>query len=63
MSGSVVLMDVKTGDIKAIVNMTRASDGRFYEMKNNAISDMYEPGSIFKTVSFDSIRRWLYKVR
>lgn len=52
MSGSVVLMDVKTGDIKAIVNMTRASDGRFYEMKNNAISDMYEPGSIFKTVSF-----------
>lgn len=49
--GVVVLMEVATGDVKAIVNMTRGSDGLFYEMRNNAISDMLEPGSTFKTAS------------
>jgi len=51
MVGVVVLMEVKTGDVKAIVNMTRGKDGQYYEMKNNAISDMLEPGSTFKTAS------------
>ena len=50
-SGVAVLMEVKTGEVKAIVNMTRGSDGRYYEMRNNAISDMLEPGSTFKTAS------------
>ncbi len=49
--GVAVLMEVKTGDVKAIVNMTRGSDGNYYEMRNNAISDMLEPGSTFKTAS------------
>jgi cell division protein FtsI (penicillin-binding protein 3) len=49
--GVVVLMEVKTGEVKAIVNMTKASDGNYYEMRNNAISDMMEPGSTFKTAS------------
>lgn len=49
--GVAVLMEVKTGDVKAIVNMTRGSDGNYYEMRNNAISDMMEPGSTFKTAS------------
>lgn len=50
-SGVAILMDVATGDIKAIVNMSRAGDGKFYEMQNLAISAMYEPGSVFKTAS------------
>ena len=49
--GVAVLMDVKTGDVKAIVNMTRAGDGHYYEMRNLAISNMMEPGSTFKTAS------------
>jgi cell division protein FtsI (penicillin-binding protein 3) len=49
--GVAVLMEVKTGEVKAIVNMTRAGNGNYYEMRNNAISDMMEPGSTFKTAS------------
>ncbi len=49
--GVVVLMEVATGEVKAIVNMTQGRDGGFYEMRNNAISDMLEPGSTFKTAS------------
>ena len=51
MVGVAVLMEVKTGEVKAIVNMSRGSDGKYYEMRNNAISDMMEPGSTFKTAS------------
>ncbi len=49
--GVAVLMEVQTGEVKAIVNMTKAGDGNYYEMRNNAISDMLEPGSTFKTAS------------
>ncbi|MCC8188298.1 MAG: transpeptidase family protein [Bacteroides sp.] len=49
--GVVALMEVATGEVKAIVNMTRGSDGKYYEIRNNAISDMQEPGSTFKTAS------------
>lgn len=49
--GVAVVMEVKTGDVKAIVNLTRGGDGEFYEMKNNAVSDLMEPGSTFKTAS------------
>ena len=49
--GVVVLMEVKTGDIKAIVNLTRIAPGRYAEVKNNAITDLWEPGSTFKTAS------------
>lgn len=49
--GIAVVMEVKTGDIKAIANLTRAGDGQYYEMKNNAVSDLMEPGSTFKTAS------------
>ena len=41
--GVAVLMEVQTGEIKAIVNMMKAGDGNYYEMRNNAISDMLEP--------------------
>jgi len=49
--GVVVLMEVATGEVKAIVNMMQGKDGDYYEMRNNAISDMLEPGSTFKTAS------------
>jgi cell division protein FtsI (penicillin-binding protein 3) len=49
--GVAILMEVQTGDIKAIVNMTRCSDGEYRELRNNAVSDMMEPGSTFKTAS------------
>lgn len=49
--GVAVLMEVATGEIKAIVNMTKCIDGVYREIKNNAIADMMEPGSTFKTAS------------
>ena len=49
--GVAILMEVKTGNIKAIVNMTKCNDGIYREIRNNAVSDMMEPGSTFKTAS------------
>ncbi len=49
--GVAVLMEVATGEVRAIVNMMKANDGNYYEMNSNAISDMREPGSTFKTAS------------
>lgn len=49
--GVAVLMEVATGDVKAIVNMTKCADGEYREIHSNAISDMMEPGSVFKTAS------------
>ena len=49
--GVAVLMEVKTGEVKAIVNLTKGNDGKYYEMNSNAISDLLEPGSTFKTAS------------
>ena len=43
---------LKTGDIKAIVNMRRAENGQYYERFNDAISYRCEPGSVFKVASF-----------
>ncbi len=49
--GVAIVMEVKTGDIKAIVNMTKCDDGVYREVKNDAVSDLLEPGSVFKTAS------------
>lgn len=49
--GVAVLMEVATGEVKAIVNMNRGNDGKFYESRNAAISNLNEPGSTFKTAS------------
>lgn len=49
--GVAILMEVKTGDIKAIVNMSRTPSGNYYEAKNLAVSNLMEPGSTFKTAS------------
>lgn len=50
--GSVVLMEVATGEIRAIANFTRTKDGDYKEMLNYAISDAAEPGSTFKLASY-----------
>ena len=50
-SGVAIVMEVKTGDIKAIVNMEKCIDGEYREIKNHAVSDLIEPGSVFKTAS------------
>ena len=49
--GVAIVMDVKTGDIKAIVNMEKCFDGEYREIHNHAVSDLLEPGSVFKTAS------------
>lgn len=49
--GVAIVMEVKTGDIKAIVNMTKCADDDYHEIKNHAVSDLLEPGSVFKTAS------------
>ena len=50
--GVAILMEVETGDIKAIVNLMRNSEGEYIEGVNSAISYRCEPGSVFKVASF-----------
>lgn len=49
--GVAILMEVETGDVKAIVNMERLGNG-YAERVNRAISYRCEPGSVFKVASF-----------
>ena len=49
--GCVVLMEVATGDIKAIANLERGKDGDYTETYNYAIGESTEPGSTFKLAS------------
>ena len=50
-TGVAIVMEVETGDIKAMVNLDKDSLGRYYEGRNHAIADLLEPGSVFKTAS------------
>lgn len=49
--GCVILMETKTGYIKAIASFTRMKDSTYYEDRNIAVGNMYEPGSTFKIVT------------
>ena len=49
--GVAIVMEVATGDIKAIVNMQKVGEGEYRETQNHAVSDLLEPGSVFKTAS------------
>ncbi len=49
--GTAVLMEVKTGEIKAIANLTRVSEGEYTEKYNYAVGESVEPGSTFKITS------------
>lgn len=46
-AGTAILMEVETGDIKAIANLSKTAKG-YKEVLNNAIGDAAEPGSVFK---------------
>ena len=46
--GCAVVMEVKTGDIRAIVNLEQGGDGNYRERYNYAIGESTEPGSTFK---------------
>jgi cell division protein FtsI (penicillin-binding protein 3) len=50
-SGTAVVMETATGEIKAITNMGRLREGVWGETQNYAVSDLSEPGSTFKVVS------------
>lgn len=50
-SGTAVVMEVETGEVKAITNMGRIREGVYTETKNYAVSDESEPGSTFKVAS------------
>lgn len=49
--GSVVVMEVNTGEIKAIANLTRLDDGNYADIQNFAVGAATEPGSTIKTMS------------
>ncbi len=49
--GAVVLMEVKTGEIKAISNLKRTKNGTYAENKNFAVAENNDPGSTFKLAS------------
>jgi cell division protein FtsI (penicillin-binding protein 3) len=50
--GTAILMEVRTGDIRAIANLEIGSDGNYHESYNYAIGESTEPGSTFKLASF-----------
>ncbi len=49
--GCVVVMEVATGKVKAMVNLRRTEPGLYVDAYNYALKDATEPGSTFKTVS------------
>lgn len=49
--GCVVVMDVKTGEVKAIANLAKTSKGTYYEKRNYAVYEAHEPGSTFKVMA------------
>jgi cell division protein FtsI (penicillin-binding protein 3) len=51
-NGCVVLMEVQTGEIRAVANFTRIREGVYEEKFNYAIAQSAEPGSTFKLASF-----------
>ncbi|MDO5664789.1 MAG: penicillin-binding protein [Bacteroidia bacterium] len=50
-SGTAIIMETKTGEIKGIANLDRMSNGNYAEGNPNAFSYMNEPGSTFKAVT------------
>lgn len=50
--GCVIVMEVSTGFIKAIINLGKSPKGGYEELFNYAIAESSEPGSTFKLASF-----------
>lgn len=51
-NGCVIVMEVKTGEVRAIANYTRVKEGVYEEKFNYAIAQSAEPGSTFKLASY-----------
>ncbi|MFD2552665.1 penicillin-binding protein [Bizionia sediminis] len=49
--GSVVVMEVATGEIRAISNLGKTKSGGYYEKLNYAVGESHEPGSTFKVMA------------
>lgn len=49
--GTVIVMEVATGKVRAMVNLRRNDDGDYVDSYNYALKDNIEPGSTFKTIS------------
>ena len=49
--GCVVVMETRTGEVKAISNLGRTKEGKYYERLNYAVGEAHEPGSTFKLMS------------
>ena len=46
--GTVVVMETKTGAVRAISNLGRTKDNKYFERLNYAVGEAHEPGSTFK---------------
>lgn len=55
--GCAVLMEVSTGEIRAIANLSRGEHGEYNEFYNYALGESTEPGSTFKLVSLIAAMR------
>lgn len=53
--GTCIVMEVKTGRIKAIANLGRQPDGSYYEDFNYGVGYATEPGSVFKLATMISL--------
>ncbi|MGB5666122.1 MAG: penicillin-binding transpeptidase domain-containing protein, partial [Maribacter sp.] len=49
--GTVIVMETKTGEVKAISNLGMTKEGKYYERLNYAIGESHEPGSTFKLMN------------
>ena len=52
--GCCIMMETRTGEVKAICNLDRLEDGRYAEKENHAVRRV-EPGSTFKTLSLMAV--------
>ena len=50
--GTAVVMEVATGEIKAIANLEKNEYGNYLESYNHAIGESIEPGSTFKLMTY-----------
>lgn len=50
--GMCAIMEVKTGDVKALSSLNRVREGVYREDDNRVLSSRREPGSVFKPVAF-----------
>jgi len=46
--GTAIVMEIRTGKILAMANLGKDNNGNYTEIQNYAISESYEPGSVFK---------------